>query len=181
MKEFPRDSAGPEHRPTVHYSGVIAGVVRQRSPVAAPLRSAAGSILAELYRPEWEGVFKHEEPIEHLYFVKELQNGARDEWYFHQKTVDRYMLASGLLEVGLYDGRQDSETSGNFETVTLGEPNDAAANMLRIPQGVWHSLRWVETPGLLINSKTPLYNRDVPDKFRVPLEELPDAISWPVH
>lgn len=181
MKEFPRDPVGPEHRPIILYSSLIEGVVRQRSPIAAPLRSASGSVLVELYRHEWEGVFRIEEPIEHLYFVKELQNGARDEWYFHQKSIDRYMLGSGLLEVGLYDGRPDSNTSGNFETVTLGEPMDAAANMLRIPQGVLHSLRWIETPGLLINAKTPPYNRDVPDKFRVPVEELPDAIYWPAH
>ncbi len=116
----------------------------------------------------------------HLYTVNSPQGGVRKEWYFHEHTLDGYILLAGILTLGLYDGRLDSTTHGVFELVTLSEPGGEFPNALRIPPGVWHSLRWETGHGMFVNAKTPPFNPDRVDKFRVSLDELPDAIDWNV-
>ncbi len=126
------------------------------------------------------GVFADGEPIEHLYTVWAPSGGMRKEWYFHQHTLDRYMILRGRLDLGLYDGREESDTHGAFTVVSLGEPGTDLPTAIRIPPRVWHSLRWMSTDGMFLNAKLPGYDREQPDKFRVPMSELPAAITWNV-
>jgi len=170
-----RDDPGPNHRPTVTGDSFIHGVVFQASPSVTYEEERR---LTELYRPEWVGVFGEDEPVEQLYTVHEPNGGIRKEFHYHERTLDRYMILQGLLDVGLYDSRPDSPTRGVFGVVSLGEAGVGLPNALRIPPLVWHSLHWRSPSGLLLNAKLPGYNASVPDKFRVPMEDLPDAITW---
>ena len=113
-----RDEPGPDHSPLVNAVGEIDGVVTQNTPHVAYEHGT----LTELYRPEWAGVFAEGEPIEHLYTVWAPRGGMRREWYFHEHTLDRYMILRGLLDVGLYDGREGSDSFGAFTVLSLGEP-----------------------------------------------------------
>jgi dTDP-4-dehydrorhamnose 3,5-epimerase len=170
-----RDNPGPQHAPVVDGNGAISGVVLQSAPFVT---YGGDNVLTELFRPEWRGVFAEGETIDHLYTVKAPSGGVRKEWYFHEKTLDRYMILDGLLDIGLYDARVDSPTYGKFTLVSLGEPGSGLPNAIRIPPLVWHSLKWVTSRGQILNAKHPPYNREIPDKFRIPLEELPKAITW---
>lgn len=170
-----RDPEGPDHKPELHFHSNIDGVVIQACPVVP----YAHGTLTELYRPEWHGVFAEGEPIEHLYAVRN-GSGTRKEWYFHEHTLDRYMVVLGNLDVGLYDGRDESETYGSFTVITLESDSPGLPNAIGIPPGVWHSLRWTTEEGLFVNAKLPGFNRQLVDKFRVPLDELPSAITWNV-
>lgn len=172
--EAPRDKPGPSHEP-VFFKTKIKDVVLMKSPSVQYL---GDSLLTELYRPEWHGVFEVGEEIQHLYTVNAPSGGIRKEWYFHEHSLDRYMVLSGALDVGLYDGRKDSETFGVFEIVSVEEPGGTLPNAIRIPPLVWHSLIWKSSQGMFLNSKLPGYNSKTPDKFRVALEDLPDAIDW---
>lgn len=173
--ESKRDPEGPDHKPDLHFDSNIEGVVIQACPVVP----YAHGTLTELYRPEWHGVFAGDEPIEHLYAVRN-GSGMRKEWYFHKHTLDRYMVVLGALDVGLYDGRSESPTYGSFTVVSLKSDIPGLPNAIRIPPGVWHSLRWSSKEGLFVNAKRPGFNRKLVDKFRVPLNELPSAITWNV-
>jgi dTDP-4-dehydrorhamnose 3,5-epimerase len=170
-----RDEPGPDHEPRVDNSLGIMGVVTQTAPFVI---YEGDNILTELYRPEWQGIFEAGEGVPHLYSIKAPSGGIRKEWYFHEKTLDRYMVLNGLLDMGLYDGRDDSPTHGSFVLVHLGESGSGLPNGIRIPPLVWHSLRWLTPTGQFLNAKLPAYNRGKPDKFRVPLDGLPDAIKW---
>jgi len=169
-----RDQPGPKHEPQFTETK-IKDVVLMKSPTVEYL---GDNRLTELYRPEWHGVFERGEQIEHLYTVKAPSGGTRKEWYFHEHSLDRYMLLSGALDVGLYDGRKDSETFGEFEIVSLEEPGGNSPNSIRIPPFVWHSLVWKSSHGMFLNAKLPGYSPNLPDKFRVQLEDLPEAIEW---
>lgn len=171
-----RDPQGPDHAPEVMTHPTIEGVVLQTSPHV----EYTNGVLTELFRPEWPGVFAPGEPIEHLYTVWSPQGGMRKEWYYHEHTLDRYMILRGRLDLGLYDGRDGSASRGSFDVVSLGEPSSGLPSAVRIPPGVWHSLKWASLDGMFLNAKLPRYNREVPDKFRVPLDELPEAITWNV-
>ncbi len=174
MVDAPRDKPGPNHEP-VFFNTKIMGVVLMKSP---SIQYLGDSLLTELYRPEWHGVFEEGEEIQHLYTVNAPSGGIRKEWYFHEHSIDRYMMLSGSLDVGLYDGRKDSETFGVFEIVSVEEPGGTSPNAIRIPPLVWHSLIWKSSQGMFLNSKLPGYNSKTPDKFRVALEDLPEAIDW---
>ena len=104
----------------------------------------------------------------------------RKQWYFHEHTLDRYVLLLGTLTIGLYDGRAQSPTVGCFEIQTLAAHDSASPSGIRIPPGVWHSLRWESQKGLFLNAKLPGYRRDLPDKFRIPMKDLPPEITWNV-
>ena len=174
MRTAPRDQPGPNHEP-VAIKSKINDVVLMKSPSVEYL---GDNLLTELYRPEWQGVFELGEEIQHLYTVKAPSGGTRKEWYFHEHSLDRYMLLSGSLDVGLYDNRKDSDTFGTFEIVSLEEPGGTLPNAIRIPPLVWHSLIWKSSSGMFLNAKLPGYDAKTPDKFRVKLEDLPDAIDW---
>jgi dTDP-4-dehydrorhamnose 3,5-epimerase len=169
-----RDEPGPVHKP-VFQTTEIDGVVLMKSPY---VRYLDDNILTELYRPEWSGVFAPGELVEQLYTISAPTGGLRKEWYFHEKTLDRYMILSGELEVGLYDARENSPTHGLFEVISLMAPGGDLPNSVRIPPLVWHSFRWTSEQGMILNAKLPGYNAEVPDKFRVQLEDLPEAITW---
>lgn len=169
-----RDQPGPKHEPQFTKTK-IKDVVLMKSP---SIEYLGDSRLSEFYRPEWLGVFEKDEKIEHLYTVKAPTGGTRKEWYFHEHTLDRYMMLSGELDIGLYDARKDSDTFGVFEIVSLGEPGGNLPDGIRIPPLVWHSLIWKASPGMFLNAKLPGYEPDLPDKFRVKLEDLPEAIEW---
>ena len=174
--DFPRDEPGPIHKPVVAPSDVIAGVV----VVSFPSVAYSEGVLTELFRPEWEGLVAAGETINHLYTIWAPRGGVRKEWYFHAHSLDRYMVLSGTLRVGLYDGREDSPTHSGFQTVDLHPASEDMPSGLRIPPGVWHSLNWLSPTGLLVNAKNPPFERAKPDKFRIPLDQLPEGIDWSV-
>lgn len=170
-----RDPSGPDHKPDIVHLEIIDGVVTGQSPF---VRYETDNVLTEIYRPEWVGVFGDAEPIEHLYTVYAPTGGIRKEWYYHEHTLDRYMLLSGLLSIGLYDGRKESKTFGNFKVISLGASGSGLPDAIRIPPLVWHSLRWDSKEGMFINAKLPGYARTTPDKFRVAPDEYPKEIIW---
>jgi len=174
--DYIRDEPGPIHKPLVEPSDVIDGVV----VVSLPSVTDSDGVLTELFRPEWEGLFAAGEAISHLYTVSAPRGGVRKEWYFHEHTLDRYMVLAGTLRVGLYDGREDSPTHSGFQTVDLHAAGVGHPCGLRIPPGVWHSLNWTTPAGMFINAKNPPYEQAHPDKFRIPLDQLPEGIDWSV-
>jgi dTDP-4-dehydrorhamnose 3,5-epimerase len=170
-----KDKPGPNHSP-IFSDTKIEGVVVMNSPFVEYL---GDNLLTELYRPEWAGVFAAGEPIEHLYTVKAPSGGTRTEWYYHEETIDRYLILSGQLDMGLFDGRPESRTYGIFEVISLQEPGGILPNAVRIPPLVWHSLSWKSSQGMFMTAKIPGFQTKSPDKFRVRREDLPDAIDWP--
>jgi len=170
-----QDKPGPDHRPEVFKGSKIDGVLVETSPFVEYLED---NVLTELYRPSWFGVFAEGEEIEHLYTVHAPTGGMRSEWYYHRHTLDRYFLLSGVMVIGLYDARKDSPTFDKFEVFTLGAANSGLPNAIRIPPGVWHSLKWIQHPGMFLNAKLPGYVPNNPDKYRVPKEDWPSSIIW---
>ena len=173
--KFQQDASGPDHNPGISNCHSIDGVITQTSPYVNYL---GDNKLTELYRPEWVGVFQENEPIEHLYTVNAPAGGIRKEWYYHEHTLDRYMVLQGLLDVGLYDARENSKTFKNFVIISIGESGSDLPNMLRIPPLVWHSLKWKSNGGMVLISKIPGFNSVTPDKFRIQMKDIPTEIKW---
>ena len=50
--------------------------------------------------------------------------------------------------------------------------------MIRIPPLVWHSLKWMSKSGMFLNAKLPRYEKNIPDKFRIQIKDIPEEIKW---
>jgi dTDP-4-dehydrorhamnose 3,5-epimerase len=83
----------------------------------------------------------------------------------HDLQTDRYFVVSGSVRVVLFDGRDDSPTSGSFVEVNF---TDRTPGLVKIPPGVWHAdQNWGETEAHVINFPTRAYDPDNPDKYRI--------------
>jgi dTDP-4-dehydrorhamnose 3,5-epimerase len=125
--------------------------------------------VCELYDPRW-GV--HPDPLVFSY-VFTIRPGAAKGWGVHRRHDDRYAFLQGELELVLYDGRTDVETSGLEARLFL---SGFQRKLVTIPTGVWHAERNVgQTDVVVVNFPTIQYDHTSPDKFRLPLDtdELP--------
>ena len=128
-----------------------------------PVIEYNSSILVEPYREGWAGMY--DAPLGHLYWIV-THKGVTRKWGQHDRTTDRYAAVFGVMEVALFDGREDSETSGQLLVVTL----DAAKGQgVLIPVGVWHTFRAISDTVVLMNSKTPAYDPEHVDKHLLPM------------
>ena len=94
-------------------------------------------------------------------------------WAKHEVKLDRYTLVAGLLTMLLWDGREDSPTSGNLQVVQLSL---TGTRQIRIPIGVWHVMfSQNDEPAYFVNMPTEPYNHEQPDRFLLPWDstEIP--------
>lgn len=132
--------------------------------------------LTEIFHPEWKELF--EESIEHCYVVTN-KTVARQEWYYHEHTTDRYSLITGSMKVALFDPREKSPTKGKLTTIDMVGLSLGVNGVhgIRIAPGVWHSFKNSDNC-IFMNFKTIPFNRDAPDKFRIAMPNDLCDFSW---
>ncbi|MGB5770164.1 MAG: dTDP-4-dehydrorhamnose 3,5-epimerase family protein [Crocosphaera sp.] len=102
--------------------------------------------------------------------------GVIKAWYQHKVQLDQITVVKGLLKLVLYDGRDDSPTSGQVNTIFLGE---LAPKLVQIPPGIWHGFQAIgqeETFALHLNSVA--FNMDNPDEERLPNDSPLIPYQW---
>jgi dTDP-4-dehydrorhamnose 3,5-epimerase len=169
-----RDEPGPDHAPEVEHLA-IEGVILERFPT---VRYEHGA-LTEVVNASWDDLFAM--PIEHLYILNNAGPRARDEWYVHHIVTDRYVLVDGVVDLALFDARDDSSSRGTLVVTTLDPIGGEAPSGVRIPAGVWHSFRCRSPRMMLINAKVPGYNRAEPDKYRLPMPNEHTNFRWSTY
>lgn len=113
---------------------------------------------AELFRAD-EGL----PPFGQVHLATVLP-GAIKAWHRHRRRTDVLAVVSGMLRLGLYDGRHGSSTEGELNQFFLGVH---APLRITIPPGVWFGLKGVGPDEALVVVYTDLPNdpRD-PDEDR---------------
>ena len=120
--------------------------------------------LCVLQDPAWGFT---EEPLVYAYWVT-IRPGRVKGWIKHETYDDRLSMMRGSLHWVLYDGREDSPTSGGLNELFFDEHT---RSLLRIPRGVWHAVKNVgTTDAVMVNHPTRPYDYDNPDKTRLPLD-----------
>lgn len=144
-----------------HIAGVVVREVR-----------AVGTgygVLTEVFRRDWE---LDDGPVDQI-FQSLLEPGAVSAWHAHAHTCDRLFVASGRLDLVLYDARRDSPTHGELNRFRFGVFRPA---LLVIPPGVWHGVHnGSAEPALLLNAVDRAYRYEGPDHWRLP----PDSDAIP--
>ena len=133
--------------------------------------------LTEYANRDWQGMLQSA-PIAHGYFIYSDGGKARNEWYVHNHTLDRYVVVTGRLEVALFDAREGSASQNTIEVFQIGSISSGLPSGMRIPPGVWHSFKSVQGEYLFLNHKHPGYNRENPDKYRIPMPNDQCSHSW---
>lgn len=132
--------------------------------------------LIEILHPEWQQLF--EEQISHCYFIFNKSRFCQ-EWHYHENTTDRYSVVNGIIEVALFDARENSNTKGKLVILKLVgvTSGDIGNNGIRIPKGVWHSIK-SQGDFTLMNFKSLPFERSRPDKFRIPMPNEKCNFTW---
>ncbi|MGC8873372.1 MAG: dTDP-4-dehydrorhamnose 3,5-epimerase family protein, partial [Chloroflexia bacterium] len=89
---------------------------------------------------------------------------------------DYFCAIAGMIQVPLYDLREDSPTYGELNEFFMGEHNPM---LLKIPAGVAHGYKTLgTTPSLLLNFPTRPYDHEHPDELRLPWNTDRIPYSW---
>ena len=136
------------------------GSTISRRPVHADVRGE----LQEIISP---GLAIAEVPVCQVYMVTLRPNVVKG-WALHKLHEDRYFVVSGHMQVVLFDPRPDSPTSGMVFSVTMSERDRF---VLTIPTHVWHAdYNCGAQDAILVNMPTRPYDREAPDKYRLPID-----------
>jgi dTDP-4-dehydrorhamnose 3,5-epimerase-like enzyme len=169
IAHFSQVPVGPKTSTVIEPSGIEGALL-----MSVPNVEYEYGNLAEIFNMEWDSIYR--EPVEHMYMIRNRPN-TREEWHVHTKTVDRYVLLQGVLEVALFDGRDGGESAQKLVQFELNSLGDSGPNALRIPPGVWHTFRSAGEFALL-NCKYPGFNRENPDKYVATFPESGIDFKW---
>lgn len=102
--------------------------------------------------------------------------GVIRAWHWHEHQDDNFCCLQGMIQVPLYDRREDSPTRGELNEFFLGDHNPI---VLRIPRGVAHGYKTIGVvPSLLLNLPTRPFDRDHPDELRLPWNTEQIPYNW---
>jgi dTDP-4-dehydrorhamnose 3,5-epimerase len=129
----------------------------------------ANGITTELHRDDWGIVPRGVEQVIHV----SLRAGAVSAWHMHERKTDHLIVVAGHLRAVLYDGREDSPTTGRLNVFHLSL---ARPTLVVIPPLVWHGIQNLsDGPSTFVNYFDEQYDYANPDDWRLPADsdEIP--------
>jgi dTDP-4-dehydrorhamnose 3,5-epimerase len=118
--------------------------------------------VTEVARASWEMLGK---PLVQVHITTTLPGRIR-AWGLHQTGTDRLFVAFGLIKIVVFDGREDSPTSGRLNEFLVSERNPG---LLIIPPDVYHGWKNIGTAeAIIINMPDTMYNHAAPDALDLP-------------
>ncbi|MFH1375310.1 MAG: dTDP-4-dehydrorhamnose 3,5-epimerase family protein [Patescibacteria group bacterium] len=102
--------------------------------------------------------------------------GVIKAFHWHKKQTDLWFCIAGNIETVLYDRREGSKTTGETQTITMGEHNPLT---VLIPKGVAHGYRVLgEQAAGLIYLVDQEYDSEKPDEERIPHDDKTIGFDW---
>ncbi|MGZ5006036.1 MAG: polysaccharide biosynthesis C-terminal domain-containing protein [Chthoniobacterales bacterium] len=118
--------------------------------------------VTEVARASWEILGA---PVVQVHITTTLPGRVRG-WGLHQRNTDRLFVASGLVKIALFDGRNDSPTSGAINEFVVSEKNPG---LLIVPPNLYHGWKNIGTSeAIIINMPDRMYDYDEPDALDLP-------------
>ena len=100
--------------------------------------------------------------------------GVAKAWHIHQRQVDWWYVATGVLKVALYDAREESPTHGRLMELLMGE--NQPAHVLRVPPGVAHGCKALA--GIVNLFYVTSITYDPSDEGRIPHDDPTIGYDW---
>jgi len=117
--------------------------------------------LTEVARASWEIL---DAPVVQVHSTTTFPGRVR-AWGLHRAITDRLFVASGLVKLVVFDGRQGSPTFGLITEVVIGEKNPG---LLIIPPSLYHGWKNIgPSDAIIINMPDKMYNYESPDALHL--------------
>ena len=100
-------------------------------------------------------------------------------WHYHHLQIDWWYLGLGVVEVVLYDNREESPTYQRKMVFKLGDSDvdpQALTAVVKIPQGVLHGLKVLTDTAHLFYITSETYNPNDEGRFKFNSDLVPH--SW---
>ncbi|MGI6680433.1 MAG: dTDP-4-dehydrorhamnose 3,5-epimerase family protein [Bdellovibrionota bacterium] len=113
--------------------------------------------------------------LSHSYMVKNTVKA----WHYHHIQYDFWYIPTGLVQVILYDDREESPTYKVSQEFLVGDTHkypEAKALCIRIPTGVLHSCKVLSDSADLFYITSETYNPQ--DEGRYPYNDGPFKHDW---
>ena len=137
-------------------------VVAKHSDVLASGGLHEDGHVIEIARDDWEAL---EDPIRQVHMTTTLPGRVR-AWGLHQRNTDRLFVASGLVHIACWDGREGSPTFGRLNEFTFSDRNPG---LVIVPPNVYHGWKNIgTTEAIVVNMPTQPYVYDDPDALDLP-------------
>jgi dTDP-4-dehydrorhamnose 3,5-epimerase len=108
-----------------------------------------------------------------IYFSK-IHPGVVKAWHHHSRMTLNYMVVTGSIQLGLWDGRKGSKTFGVTQTVYLDEQY---SQLVTVPHGVWNGFKGLGVASsVLANCATEPH--DPEEITRRPFDDREIGYSW---
>jgi len=110
-----------------------------------------------------------------IYFSK-IHPGVVKAWHHHSRMTLNYFVVVGSIQLGLWDGRKDSPTYGQTQTIYLDEQNSQLAI---VPFGVWNGFKGLgDKSSIVANCATEPH--DPLEITRKPFDDAMFGYSWEI-
>jgi dTDP-4-dehydrorhamnose 3,5-epimerase len=109
-------------------------------------------------------------------YMTTVYPGVVKAWHYHKVQEDNFAVLAGMVQVALYDPREDSPTKGEVNVVHAGIHNPV---LVHVPPFVYHGFKNVGTEeAIVVNCPTEPYHREQPDEYRVDPHENDIPYDW---
>jgi len=97
-------------------------------------------------------------------------------WHYHKKQTDNFTCIKGMMNVALYDAREDSPTYRAINEFCVGEKNPV---LISVPPRVYHGFKAIGTEtAYFLSIPTLPYNYEEPDEYRLPPDTKKIPYDW---
>jgi len=97
-------------------------------------------------------------------------------WHMHKIQSDNVACVSGMIQMALYDARENSPTYKKLDVFYIG---DFGPMLVQIPPGIYHGWKGVSTTeAIVINCSTEPYNHSNPDEYRLAPDTKEIPFDW---
>jgi dTDP-4-dehydrorhamnose 3,5-epimerase len=133
--------------------------------------------VTEVARVSWSELAA---PIVQVHITTTLPGRIR-AWGLHPQGTDRLFVASGLVRIVVFDGRNNSPTKGCLNVFTISEKNPA---LVILPPNLYHGWKNIGcSDAVIINMPDRMYDYESPDALDLPWDsEAAQALvpyRWP--
>ncbi|NQS90574.1 dTDP-4-dehydrorhamnose 3,5-epimerase family protein [Patescibacteria group bacterium] len=109
-------------------------------------------------------------------YITTAYSGVVKAWHYHKKQTDNFTCIKGMMEVVLYDARENSETYKEINEFFIGERNPL---LIKVPPVVYHGFKAIgDETAYFLSVPTLPYNREEPDEYRLPPDSDKIPYNW---
>ena len=109
-------------------------------------------------------------------YITTAYPGVVKAWHYHHIQHDNLCPIQGMVQVALYDSREDSSTHREVNVFHGGVQNPI---LIHVPPLVYHGFKNVGLEeAIVVNCPTELYNYEHPDEYRVDPYENDIPHDW---